>query len=103
MREQFGWESYSNNNKTLWLSGYLKGIGKSSLFAKLDALTTRKKISIIDFKEILNQTMGHFAFVFYWGENVFASVDRVSSISVFYFYNKALLQSFVLIYQMIYQ
>jgi|SaaInlStandDraft_5_1057022.scaffolds.fasta_scaffold10511_2 asparagine synthase (glutamine-hydrolysing) len=88
MREQSGWVRYSNNNKVLWFSGYLKEIERSSLFAELDVLTIQKKISIIDFKEIINRTMGHFAFVFYWGENVFASVDRICSVSIFYFHNK---------------
>jgi asparagine synthase (glutamine-hydrolysing) len=57
-------------------------------FTQLRALTSHKEVSIKDFKGLLTQLKGHFSFVFFWNDNVFASVDRVCSIPVYYLENE---------------
>jgi asparagine synthase (glutamine-hydrolysing) len=88
MKEEFGWSCYKSNNKELWFKGYLITTNLHNLFAQLEALTKYKDLSVSNLKRVTSQIKGHFAFVFYWGEGVFASVDKVCSIPVYYFNNK---------------
>ncbi len=87
MQEEFGWACYKLNDKVLWFKGYLLTTNYHKIFIQLDALTKKKFLLISDFQRILNRTKGHFAFVFYWDDNVFASVDKVRSIPICYLNN----------------
>ncbi len=87
MEKNLGWDCYKLNNKELWFKGYLLTIDIQDLFTQLRVLVSHKEVSIEAFKGLLTQLKGHFSFVFFWGGNVFASVDRVRSIPVYYLEN----------------
>ena len=73
---------YKFGDKKLWLNGYLLTIDINNIFTQLEALTRNNDLLIGDFNKVINRIKGHFAFVFCWCGNVFASVDKIRSIPI---------------------
>ena len=74
-----GWSHLQKNDSSLWYKGYLNNITFEKIFNDL------KKIESKDLNSYINNLDGNFIFIF---ENEFltiASVDKISSIPLFYF------------------
>lgn len=73
-----GWRAHMTQGLTLWLKGYLNGDSAEGLASRLAALPCE------DWTQAAAGLDGHFALVSARDDTVFAAVDRVASIPVFF-------------------
>ncbi len=84
MKEELGWILYKYEDYELWFKGHLLKTAIQDFFRKLRLIARNKDISPKDYKELLINTKGHFSVVLYCNGFVFASVDRICSIPIYY-------------------
>ena len=76
--ENFGWKFFKNDNFELWFKGKIYNLNYEDLAKDLE------NKSEIEIKEFLKLN-GNFSFIYRDKVKIFASVDKISSIPIFYY------------------
>jgi asparagine synthase (glutamine-hydrolysing) len=84
MNEELGWSNHKYEGGHLWFKGYLLNTNIQSLFSKIELIFKKVNFTSKDFSDLLVELKGHFAIVINCNGVILASVDRVSSIPLFY-------------------
>ncbi len=77
--ENFGWKFFKNDNFELWFKGKIYNLNYEDLAKDLE------NKSEIEIKEFLKKLNGNFSFIYRDKVKIFASVDKISSIPIFYY------------------
>jgi asparagine synthase (glutamine-hydrolysing) len=84
-----GWIQINRNNQILWFKGYLLNSSVDQLYERFSRLSKKTSPTIDEFQDIVKSIRGHFSFVWQDGSLIFSTVDKVSSIPLFYAKDKS--------------
>jgi asparagine synthase (glutamine-hydrolysing) len=84
MDEFLGWRKHVDNDVSIWIKGYLINLNISDLFQKVSVFLSEETIPCAKISYWINTVRGHFAIVIETPFWVFASVDKICSIPLFY-------------------
>jgi len=84
INESYGWLKIEKNNLILWFKGYLIDSNAQNLHFEVVNILKENAFQLNILSKLSKKLNGHFAFILISSNSIFASVDKVNTIPLFY-------------------
>ena len=86
--ESYGWHKIEKDHLILWFKGYLYNSNEQSILSQAVHFLNTNTFNINVLSKWSKSLSGHFAFILIADDSIFAAVDKVNTIPLFYSSNK---------------